>query len=88
MLTFGDSRFYIAGDTESTPEMKVLEDIDYAFLPMNLPYTITPEMVAYAVNAFKPRVLYPYHYGDTDASKLVDLLKNNDHTEVRIRRMQ
>ncbi len=88
VLTFGDTRIYIAGDTENTPEMKSLEDIDYAFLPMNLPYTMTPEMVADAVNAFKPNVLYPYHYGDTDVSKLLELLKDNQTPEVRIRKMQ
>lgn len=88
VLTFGDTRVYIAGDTENTQEMKALENIDYAFLPMNLPYTMTPEMVADAVNAFKPKVLYPYHYGDTDVSELVDLLKDNEDTEVRIRKME
>ncbi len=88
VLTFGNTRVYVAGDTENTPEMKMLEDIDYAFLPMNLPYTMTPEMVADAVNAFKPAVLYPYHYGDTDISKLTELLKDNQTTEVRIRKMQ
>jgi L-ascorbate metabolism protein UlaG (beta-lactamase superfamily) len=88
VLTVGDKRIYIAGDTEDTPEMKALEDIDYAFLPMNLPYTMTPEMVVGAVNAFKPKVLYPYHYGDTDTSILVELLKNNEDTEVRIRKMK
>ena len=88
VLTFGDTRVYIAGDTENTPEMKALANIDYAFLPMNLPYTMTPEMVADAVNAFKPKVLYPYHYGDTDVSRLVELLEDNKDTEVRIRKMQ
>jgi len=88
VLTFGDTRVYIAGDTENTPEMKALEKIDYAFLPMNLPYTMTPEMVVDAVNALKPKVLYPYHYGDTDLSKLIELLKDNKDTEVRIRKMQ
>ncbi|MEJ2052424.1 MAG: MBL fold metallo-hydrolase [Calditrichaceae bacterium] len=88
VLTFGDKRVYIAGDTENTPEMKNLKNIDYAFLPMNLPYTMTPEMVADAVNAFKPKVLFPYHYGDTDTSKLVELLKNNTDTEVRIHEMK
>ncbi len=88
VLTFGNTRVYIAGDTENTPEMKKLENIDYAFLPINLPYTMTPEMVADAVNAFKPTVLYPYHYGDTDMSKLIELLKDNQITEVRIRKMQ
>ena len=88
VLTFGDTRVYIAGDTENTPEMKALQGIDYAFLPMNLPYTMTPEMVADAVEAFKPKVLYPYHYGDTDVSRLVQLLAGNEDTEVRIRKMQ
>jgi L-ascorbate metabolism protein UlaG (beta-lactamase superfamily) len=88
ILTFGDTRVYIAGDTENTPEMKALEDIDIAFLPMNLPYTMTPEMVADAVIAFKPKVLYPYHYGDTNVSELGELLKDNKDTEVRIRKME
>jgi L-ascorbate metabolism protein UlaG (beta-lactamase superfamily) len=88
ILTFGDKRIYIAGDTENTPEMKALESIDYAFLPMNVPYTMTPEMVADAVKAFKPKVLYPYHYGDTDTSKLIELLKDFPDTEVRIRKMK
>jgi L-ascorbate metabolism protein UlaG (beta-lactamase superfamily) len=88
ILTFGKTRVYIAGDTENTPEMKALKKIDYAFLPMNLPYTMTPEMVADAARAFKPRVLYPYHYGDTDPQKLVDLLKSEKEIEVRIRRMK
>jgi L-ascorbate metabolism protein UlaG (beta-lactamase superfamily) len=88
VLTFGDKQVYIAGDTENTPEMKALEHIDYAFLPMNLPYTMTPEMVADAAKAFKPKVLYPYHYGDTDTSKLVALLKDDKEIEVRIRKMR
>jgi len=88
VLTFGDKRIYIAGDTENTPEMKALKQIDYAFLPMNLPYTMTPEMVADAAKGFKPKVLYPYHYGDTDVSRIVDLLKNEPGIEVRIRKMK
>ncbi len=88
ILTFGTTRMYIAGDTEDTPEMKALKKIDVAFLPMNLPYTMTPEMVAEAARAFKPRILYPYHYGDTDPSTLVALLKGVRGVEVKIRRMQ
>ena len=88
VLTFGDKRIYIAGDTENTPEMKALKDIDVAFLPMNLPYTMTPEMVTDAVTAFKPKILYPYHYGETNTQKLLDLMKNNEVTEVRIRKMK
>lgn len=84
ILTIGDKRFYVAGDTENTPEMKALSKIDVAFLPMNLPYTMTPEMVADAARAFRPAVLYPYHYGSTDTSVLTGLLKDSG-IEVRIR---
>jgi len=88
IMTFGDKRVYIAGDTENTPEMKALKTIDIAFLPMNLPYTMTPEMVADAAKAFRPKVLYPYHYSDTDVSKLTALLKNEKGIGVRIRKMK
>ncbi|MDH4272147.1 MAG: MBL fold metallo-hydrolase, partial [Candidatus Aminicenantes bacterium] len=57
-------------------------------LPMNLPYTMTPEMVADAARAFRPKLLYPYHYGDTDPARLTQLLKNETGIEVRVRRMQ
>ena len=88
VVTFGDMRVYVAGDTENTPEMMNLKDIDIAFLPMNVPYTMTPQMVADAAKAFKPRILYPYHYGETDPSKLVDLLKGTNHIHGRIRPMK
>jgi len=88
IITFGDKRVYIAGDTENIPEMKELKGIDIAFFPMNLPYTMTPEMVADAAKAFKPKILYPYHYGETDTSKLVNLLKDFKEIEVRIRKMK
>ena len=84
ILSIGDKKFFVAGDTENTTEMKALKDIDVAFLPMNLPYTMTPEMVADAARAFKPKILYPYHYGDTDTEELIKLLKDTDIT-VRIR---
>jgi L-ascorbate metabolism protein UlaG (beta-lactamase superfamily) len=85
IITFGDTRVYVAGDTENTPEMKALEDIDIAFLPMNLPYTMTPEMVADAARAFGPRILYPYHFGETDTNELVRLLAGEEGIEVRVR---
>jgi L-ascorbate metabolism protein UlaG (beta-lactamase superfamily) len=88
IVTFGDKRVYIAGDTENTPEMKSLKGIDIALLPMNLPYTMTPEMVADAAKTFRPKILYPYHYGNTDTTKLTDLLKDTTGIEVRIRKMQ
>jgi len=78
---------YVAGDTENIPEMSDLKDIDVAFLPMNRPYTMTPEMVAEAARRFRPKILYPYHYGDTDTGKLVELLKDEEDIEVRIRKM-
>ncbi len=87
ILTIGGKRFYVAGDTENTPEMKALTDIEVAFLPMNLPYTMTPAMVADAAKAFKPRILYPYHYGDTNTEELVNLLKGSG-IEVRIRNLK
>ncbi len=87
VITFGDVRVYIAGDTENIPEMKALKNIDIAFLPMNLPYTMTPEMVADATKAFNPKILYPYHFSETDISRIADLLKN-DKVEVRIRNMK
>ena len=86
ILTIGDKKIYAAGDTENVPEMKALKNIDVAFLPMNLPYTMTPEMVADAAKGFKPKVLYPYHYGETKTGELVELLKGEKGVEVRIRR--
>ncbi|HEX8550231.1 MAG TPA: MBL fold metallo-hydrolase [Abditibacteriaceae bacterium] len=62
VLTLGGKRLYFAGDTEATPEMKALKNIDAAFLPMNLPYTMTPQEAAAAAKVFKPRRVYPYHY--------------------------
>lgn len=88
ILTFGDKRVYVAGDTENTPEMKALKNIDIAFLPMNLPYTMSPEMAADAAKAFRPSILYPYHYGSTDPQELVELLKDESGIEVRIRDMK
>lgn len=87
ILTIGGKKFYIAGDTENTPEMKALKNIEVAFLPMNLPYTMTPEMVADAARAFKPKILYPYHFGDTNTDELVKLLKDTK-IEIRIRNLK
>jgi len=85
LITFGELRVYVAGDTEDTPEMRALKEIDIAFLPMNLPYTMTPEMVADAARAFQPRILYPYHFGETDTNQLVTLLAGEEGIEVRVR---
>jgi L-ascorbate metabolism protein UlaG (beta-lactamase superfamily) len=85
--TFGDNRDNDAGDTEPIPEMKSFGAVDIAFLPMNLPYTMSPEMAAEAARIIRPTILYPYHYGETDTSKLLELLKSSPGIEVRIRRM-
>ncbi|HVO75656.1 MAG TPA: MBL fold metallo-hydrolase [Ignavibacteriaceae bacterium] len=87
VITFGNKRVYVAGDTENIPEMKSLKNIDIAFLPMNLPYTMTPEMTADAAKSFKPKILYPYHFGDTDLNKLTVLMKDTPGIEVRLRKM-
>jgi L-ascorbate metabolism protein UlaG (beta-lactamase superfamily) len=88
VITFGETRVYIAGDTENIPEMKILGKIDVAFLPANLPYTMTPEMFADAARFVNPRILYPYHYGDTDIKQLVELLAGMPDMEIRVRSMK
>ncbi len=87
VITVGGKRIYVAGDTEPIPEMAALKNIDIAFLPMNLPYTMSPEMTAQAARTVRPKVLYPYHYGDTDTDRLLKLLKGEPGIEVRVRPM-
>jgi len=87
VFTFGDKRVYVAGDTENIPEMKALKNIDVAFLPMNLPYTMTPEMVVEAAKSFMPKILYIYHYRGSDTDKLSELMKEVKEVELRIRKM-
>ena len=84
VLTIDGMRIYIAGDTEDIPEMAQLHDIGIAFLPCNQPYTMTLDQIVNATRMFKPKVLYPYHYGQTDVSSLPATLKA-DGIEVRIR---
>jgi L-ascorbate metabolism protein UlaG (beta-lactamase superfamily) len=87
ILTFGNRRVYIAGDTENIPEMLTFRPIYIAFLPMNLPYTMTPEMVKDAALMLNPHILYPYHFGKTDSSLIINLLKGNPSIEVRLRKL-
>ena len=84
ILTLDGLRIYIAGDTEDIPEMADIKDIDVAFLPCNQPYTMTVEQLVNAARTIKPKVLFPYHYGQTDVSGIPALLEN-DGIEVRIR---
>ena len=87
VMTFADIKVYVAGDTENFPEMDDMPQVDVAFLPMNLPYTMTPEMVADAALRLNPKILYPYHFGNTDTDELVKLLENHKEIQVRIRKM-
>jgi len=87
VITFADIKVYIGGDTENFPEMDDMPQVDVAFLPMNLPYTMTPEMVADAALRLNPKILYPYHFGNTDTDELLKLLENYKNIQVRIRKM-
>lgn len=86
ILTLGKERIYIAGDTEDTPEMRALTNIDRAFIPVNLPYTMSVEQAAEAVPAFKPRKVYPYHYrsskGYSNLQLFKQLVEAKSNTEV------
>lgn len=84
ILTLDNLRIYIAGDTEDIPEMAEIKDIDIAFLPCNQPYTMTVEQLVRAARIIKPKVLFPYHYGQTDLSSLPHQLKDSG-IDVRIR---
>ncbi|MDT8366628.1 MAG: MBL fold metallo-hydrolase [bacterium] len=88
LVAFGDKRLYIAGDTENIEEMKSLGQVDVAFIPSNLPYTMTPEMAADAARMILPRILYPYHFGDTEVARITELLSDMPEIEVRIRSMK
>jgi L-ascorbate metabolism protein UlaG (beta-lactamase superfamily) len=88
VFTLGGLRVYVAGDTENVPEVKALKAIDVAFLPMNLPFTMTPEMVVDAVRAFKPKVLYPYHYSEAFLAPLTTLMKGVEGVELRVHPMR
>ena len=84
VITYGGLRIYVAGDTEGVGEMRALKNIDIAFVPMNLPYTMTPEEAADAVKAFKPRIAYPYHYRESDTKAFESALAGSG-VEVRLR---
>ena len=69
VLTLGAERVYISGDTECVPEIEALQNIDHAFMCMNLPYTMPPPEAAACVNSFRPKRVYPYHYRDSDVEE-------------------
>jgi L-ascorbate metabolism protein UlaG (beta-lactamase superfamily) len=83
ILGAGGKRIYIAGDTECTPEMRALKNIDIAFIPMNLPYTMPPSEAAECVRAFRPKVVYPYHYRGQSTEEFKTALAG-EKIEVRL----
>jgi L-ascorbate metabolism protein UlaG (beta-lactamase superfamily) len=85
VLTFGDKRVYISGDTECTPEMKALKNIDVAFVCMNVPYTMPPSEAAACVKAFQPKIVYPYHYRGSNLDEFKTALADQKNVDVRIR---
>jgi L-ascorbate metabolism protein UlaG (beta-lactamase superfamily) len=85
ILTLGDERIYLSGDTECTQEMRELKNIDIAFVCMNLPYTMSPSEAAECIKAFRPKIVYPYHYRDSDLGDLDKALASQNDTEVRKR---
>jgi L-ascorbate metabolism protein UlaG (beta-lactamase superfamily) len=84
VITLGGKRIYIAGDTEGTPEMRALKNIDVAFVPMNVPYTMTEAEAADAVKVFAPKIVYPYHYRGSNPSIFAAAVGTGT-TEVRLR---
>lgn len=91
VITIGKSRIYIAGDTDNIPEMSNLKRIDVAFLPVNQPFTMTVEQAAAAVKTIRPKIFYPYHYGNHNgqASNMKELAKlTAKYTSIRIRGME
>lgn len=86
VLTIGGKNIYISGDTEDIPEMRALKNIDIAFVCMNLPYTMPPDQAAQGVLAFRPTIVYPYHYRGQDVNIFKNLVNTGDkNIEVRLR---
>ena len=85
ILTLGSKRIYISGDTECIPEMKALKNIDIAFICMNLPYTMPSAEAAECVKAFRPKIVYPYHYNGSSTEDFAAALKGVKGVEVRLR---
>ncbi len=88
VLHFGSTRFYVAGDTEDIPEMSALADVDVAFLPVDLPYTMDIDMLDHAANMLRPKILYPYHTTDTVMRAVASRLKDVPGVQTRIRPMK
>ena len=78
LIETGDIVIYVAGDTEVIPEMKTLGKVDIAILPVNQPYTMTPEQCIKAARIIRPKVLIPYHMGNTDMTPVMKAFEDSD----------
>lgn len=87
VVTFGQTRIYISGDTEPIPEMEKLKDIDIMFLPVNQPYTMKPEQAAQAARTIGAPIFFPYHTTDTDTGRIAAALTDTPAISVRIHNM-
>jgi L-ascorbate metabolism protein UlaG (beta-lactamase superfamily) len=91
VITFGDKRVYVASETENVPEVKSLKQIDIAFLPVNNAgrtfalRTMTPAMFEDTVKTMRPKIVFPYAYGNNDPKALADLAKDEKGVEIRVR---
>lgn len=91
IITLDGERIYVSGDSEPTPEMAHVKDIDYLFLAINQPYTMTPEQAASVVNELRPKVFYPYHYGQTEEQtnmRHLARLVEGHATKMKVRNME
>jgi L-ascorbate metabolism protein UlaG (beta-lactamase superfamily) len=88
ILTFGDARLYVSGDTECIPEIKALKNITVAFVCMNPPRTMSTGEAADCVKDFKPKIVYPYHYRGQKTQEFADALKDTPGVEVRLRKLE
>jgi L-ascorbate metabolism protein UlaG (beta-lactamase superfamily) len=86
LVVFGGKRVYLSGDTECIDEMRALKNIDLAFVCMNLPYTMPPSEAAECIEAFKPKVLIPYHFRGSNLDELTKALGPDSGVEVRVRK--
>jgi L-ascorbate metabolism protein UlaG (beta-lactamase superfamily) len=88
ILSFGNTRVYFSGDTECVPEMKALKNISVAFVAMNPPKTMPVSEAVACVQAFRPAIVYPYHYRGQRTSEFAEGMKNTPGVEVRLRKLE
>jgi L-ascorbate metabolism protein UlaG (beta-lactamase superfamily) len=88
VLTFGETRVYVSGDTECIPEIKTLTDISVAFVAMNIPRTMSPAEAAACVQEFRPKIVYPYHYRGQNPYEFEAALQKAHGIEVRVRKLE